>query len=76
MTSDSDKCSKGHSNWITYPSGKRRCRTCHNDGNRRRRNGGVVGTVAFGFGKNTGDRGGREETFSYSEIMKARGYVK
>lgn len=29
-------CKRGHSDWAKRPNGRRFCRTCHNDGQRRR----------------------------------------
>jgi len=70
-------CKRGHDNWMTDNRGERRCQTCVNEnkGHRRRRE----GTLARGSGwsdpERLGDRGPRDETFSYTEIMKARGLL-
>jgi hypothetical protein len=57
------KCKRGHDDWIIDNSGERRCRTCRGMG---RRNDGPVARLG---------NGPREDAFSYSEIMRARGYI-
>ena len=69
-------CAKGHNNWaINRTTGERRCRTCRNSYNKAHK--AVQQKIApWSDGKrNTGNRGGRLDTFSRTEIMKARGYA-
>ena len=71
------RCKRDHDDWVTDKvSGYRRCKTCHTERNRRRRrsiNSGLK--ESWADHTKTGDRGGREDTFSRTEILKARGYV-
>lgn len=70
-------CQNGHDDWRTRPNGDRYCNTCHTDRNKKRRRhkrGAVVRPSMIDYGR-VGDRGPRAETFTYTEIMEARGYV-
>ncbi len=73
-----ERCDRGHSVWAVNPkTGYRYCQTCHTDRNRsrRRRKSGLGIAWADESKDKLRDRGGRMDTFSRSEIMKARGYV-
>jgi hypothetical protein len=75
MAGTSMKCSKGHDDWRIEKDGGRRCMTCRKiaDLARKEKNRKPKGWGTHG---RMGDRGERIDTFSYSEIMKARGYVR
>ncbi len=68
-------CVHGHDDWIVT-GGKRRCRLCERerDAKRRKKSGKTHG-VAWGDYTRTGNRGPNFETFTRTEILKARGYA-
>ena len=74
MSDRPDMCKRGHAAWvITNPiTGARRCRKCR-DLRNAQRTGGV--RIKAWADKNANSRGAREDTFTYSEIMRVRGYV-
>ena len=71
-----DRCKRDHDNWFVDGSGERRCRTCATDRQRARR--GAAPKVMQGTWADysrPGDKGARLDAFTYTDIMKARGYV-
>ncbi len=70
-------CQFGHNNWRPDNRGYRYCATCAVERKRkqRRRAGVVPNRGAFSTQKNQGDRGPREDTFTRTELLKARGYA-
>ncbi len=70
-------CKRGHSDWVFDNRGQRRCRPCTIERKRRgrRRAGTPNKNAGWSDPNRLGDRGPREETMTYSEIMKARGYI-
>ena len=65
----SNECARGHSEWIISVDGKRRCQACRRENQRRRNKQRRTKTTR------EGNRGPCYDTFSYTEILKARGYV-
>ena len=70
-------CQRGHVDWVWDNRGDRRCRTCANERKRlRRRKMGIKAKYKPQPRKRFNDHGETEwDTYTYTELMKARGYV-
>jgi hypothetical protein len=74
-----DRCQRDHDDWrFDSSKGTRYCHTCRTERNRRnrkprQRKDRIPRIKPWASGE-SGDRGGRLDTYSWSEIMKARDY--
>lgn len=68
------RCQRDHDDWHLQKDGGWRCRECKNLQQRLAR-GGTRQSGTTWAKQNGSDKGYVESTFTYTEIMKARGYV-